>query len=198
MRNPLQLYRRLLHERPFITNVLTSSAFMAVGDVTSQCILQDKRSLDWRQTARFALAGLIFVGPVVRGCLVTIERLFGPTTNVRVLAKKVLLDQVVIAPCFIAANISVITLLKERSLDRVKRELNHSYLGILKLNYTFWPFVSVANFYFIPMAYRVVFASSAALLWNTIFSYKLCFKKARQINEQLGGDQSAQLAPSEQ
>uniref|UniRef100_A0A6G1S6Z6 Mitochondrial inner membrane protein Mpv17 n=1 Tax=Aceria tosichella TaxID=561515 RepID=A0A6G1S6Z6_9ACAR len=177
MRNPIRLYRRLLHERPFITNVLTSTTFMAVGDVTSQLILQDKQRLDWHQTARFALAGFIFVGPVVRGCLVAIDKLFGPTSGLLVLSKKVLLDQVVIAPCFIAANVTVLTLLKERSFEKVQQELARSYLGILQLNYTFWPFVSVANFYFVPLAYRVVFASTAALVWNTIFSYKLCYKK---------------------
>ena len=188
MRNPIRLYRRLLHEHPFITNVLTSSTFMAVGDVTSQMILQDKKHLDWHQTARFALAGLIFVGPVVRGCLVTIERLFGPTSNLRVLSKKVLLDQVIIAPCFIAANITVLTLLKEQSLERAREELARSYLAILKMNYTFWPFVSVANFYFIPMAYRVVFASMAALMWNTIFSYKLCYRRANLSGQNPASD----------
>jgi hypothetical protein len=185
MRNLMQLYGRLLHERPLIANALTSCTFMTVGDATSQWILQDKKHYDWRQTSRFALAGLLFVGPVVRGCYVTIDKLFGPTSSALVLGKKVLFDQALIAPCFIAANITVLTLMKERSFEKAKAELDRSYLSILRLNYTFWPFVSLANFYFIPLAYRVVFSSAAALLWNTVFSYKLSHERKAPAGEKL-------------
>lgn len=170
-------YRRLLHERPFITNVLTASAFMATGDLTSQCLLQKRNNIDLKQTTRFAIAGLIFVGPAVRGCLVMIDKIFGPTKSLVILGKKLALDQGVLAPCFLACNISVLTLLKSQSIVEVKNELERSYLNLLKMNYTFWPFVQVINFYFIPLTYRVIFGSSAALIWNTIFSYRLYNKK---------------------
>lgn len=181
MRNPVHLYRRLLHERPFITNILTTCTFMTTGDLTSQLILQQRDELNLKQTARFALAGLIFVGPVVRGCLVGIDKLFGPTRGVKVLCKKLLLDQGAIAPCFLAANITVLTLLKTQSFEEVRAELDKSYFNLLKLNYTFWPFVQLLNFYFIPLTYRVLFGSTASLIWNTLFSYKLYNTKNHPI-----------------
>lgn len=177
MRNLIRLYQRLLYERPLVTNVLTTCIFMTTGDITSQYILQDKDKHDWHQTARFALAGFIFVGPVVRACLVTIDKLFGPTSSLLVLSKKVLFDQGLIAPIFLAANITVLTLIQTQSLAHVKGELDRSYFSILKMNYTFWPFVSMTNFYFIPLAYRQLFGASAALVWNSLFSYKLYQKK---------------------
>lgn len=170
-------YRRLLHERPFITNVLTASTFMATGDLISQSLLQKRDALDLQQTTRFAIAGLIFVGPAVRGCLVMIDKIFGPTKSLAILGKKLILDQGVCAPCFLACNITVLTLLKTQSLAEVRRELERSYVNLLKMNYTFWPFVQVINFYFIPLTYRVIFGSSAALIWNTIFSYRFYNKK---------------------
>lgn len=183
MRNPFLIYRRLLYDRPFITNVLTTTTFMTTGDLTSQWILQQKDHIDLKQTARFAIAGLIFVGPSVRGFLVGIDKLFGPTSNVLVLAKKLIVDQGLCAPCFLAANITVLTLLHKKSFEEVDKELRRSYLSLLKLNYTFWPFVQLLNFYFIPLTYRVLFGSTAALIWNTLFSYKL-YNKKRQLEQQ--------------
>lgn len=173
----IKTYQRLLHQRPFITNVMTTCTFMVTGDLTSQTFFQNKEHIDPKQTLRFAIAGLIFVGPVVRGCLVMIDKIFGPTASLKVLAKKLLLDQGICAPCFLAGNITILTFLQERSIEGVKKELNNSYMNLLKLNYTFWPFVQVINFYFIPLTYRVLFGSSAALAWNTLFSYRLYSKK---------------------
>lgn len=146
---------------------------MTTGDLTSQWILQQKNEIDLKQTARFATAGLIFVGPAVRGCLVMIDRVFGPTKSLIVLAKKLILDQGICAPVFLVGNLTTLTLLKTHSTQEVKKELERSYFSLLKLNYTFWPFVQVINFYYIPLTYRVLFGSTAALVWNTMFSYKL-------------------------
>lgn len=182
MANLIRTYRRLLHERPFVANVLTTCCFMAAGDAASQWMLQ-KDQYDPRQTARFAAAGLIFVGPVVRGCLVMIDRLFGPTASLKVLAKKLLLDQGLLSPCFLAGNITTLTLLETRSLEKVGQQLRSSYFSLLLLNYSFWPFVQVLNFYFVPLTYRVLFGSSAALGYNTIFSYRLWRGKQERRHE---------------
>lgn len=173
-------YTRLLHERPIITNAFTASTFMLAGDLTSQALVQQRDQIDYGQTIRFAIAGFIFVGPVARTCLVTIDRIYGPTSSVKVLRKKLILDQCVFAPAFLVGNISVLTLLKTRSTHEVRQELQRSYFKLLKLNYTFWPFVQMVNFYFIPLAYRVIFGSSAALIWNTLFSHKLYSQKKAQ------------------
>lgn len=175
--NPIRVYRRLLHERPFVTNVMTTCTFMTAGDIISQTIVQRNQDLDLKQTARFAMAGLIFVGPVVRCCLVAIDKVFGPTSSMIVLGKKLFVDQICIAPIFLACNISVLTILKNHSCDQVETELGNNYFTLLKLNYSFWPFVQVLNFYFIPLTYRVLFGSTAALMWNTLFSYRLYNKR---------------------
>lgn len=173
MSNIFRIYRSLLHKRPFITNVLTTATFMTCGDLTSQHFLQKKESIDHDQTKRFAIAGLIYVGPLARGCIVMIEKLFGPTKSVLILGKKVVFDQVVNAPCFLLGNITTLTYLKSQSFDEVLKEIERSYVNLLVLGYSFWPFVQVVNFYFIPVAYRVIWIGGAALAYNTIFSYRL-------------------------
>lgn len=169
----IRTYKRLLHERPFVTNVFTTCTFMTAGDLVSQTIVQSHKEYDLKQTARFATAGLLFVGPVVRSCLVAIDKIFGPTSSMLVLGKKLFFDQICIAPLFLAANITVLTLLRTHSFEQVKPELARNYMGLLRLNYTFWPIVQLMNFYFIPLTYRVLFGSTAALIWNTLFSYRL-------------------------
>lgn len=192
MASLIRRYKSLLHTHPFRANVLTSCTLMTTGNIISQSLLQKPLleeplqatlsigHIDLKQAARFALAGLIFVGPTVRGCLVLIDKVFGPTTSVRVLAKKLLVDQVLIAPIFLAGNISVLTLLETHSLKQVRRVLDKSYLELLKINYTFWPFVQVINFYYVPLTYRVLFGSSAALIWITILSLRLSKNKPLQ------------------
>lgn len=180
MANLLKLYRKLLHTRPLITNVLTTATFMTTGDITSQLILQDKEKYDLDQTKRFAIAGLIYVGPLARGCIVLVERLFGPTKSLLLLSKKVLFDQLLSAPIFLAGNITTLTYLKSQSFDEVQKEIRQSYFNLLKLGYSFWPFVQLLNFYFIPVAYRVVFGSGAALIYNVLFSYRLNCKKPHE------------------
>lgn len=182
--NPVRIYTRLLHEKPLITNVLTTCTFMTAGDLISQCIVQRHSNYDYKQTVRFAIAGFLFVGPVVRGCLVGIDKIFGPTKNLVVLGKKLFLDQACIAPVFLACNITVLTLLKTASFDCAREEVYKNYWGLLTMNYSFWPFVQIVNFYFIPLTYRVLFGSTAAIIWNTLMSYKLFNKKLMQ--EQLG------------
>lgn len=179
MTSLVRVYKQLLHQHPFPTNVLTTCTFMVTGDITSQLMIARKDQLDLRQTARFAVAGLIFVGPVVRGCLVMIDKLFGPTKSMAVLARKLFLDQCIIAPAFLVGNITTLTLLKSQSFTEVKKELDRSYFSLLKLNYSFWPFVQVINFYYIPLAYRVLFGSTAALAWNIMFSYNLYNKRRK-------------------
>lgn len=166
-------YRKLLHERPFLTNVLTTTTFMTTGDLVSQTFFQDKEHIDYAQTARFAIAGLIYVGPVVRGCIVMIDKMFGPTKSNVILLKKVLFDQLINAPCFLVGNISLLTYMKTQSLDSIKEELTRSYFPLLKTNYSFWPAVQAVNFYFIPIAYRVLFGSTCAFMYNIAFSYIL-------------------------
>lgn len=173
MTNIVRIYRRLLHERPLITNILTTATFMTTGDFASQYFIQNKDHVDLNQTGRFAIAGLIYVGPVARGCIVMIDKIFGPTRSAVILGKKVLFDQLINAPCFLLGNISLLTYLKTRSLEDVKNELDRSYVKLLKTNYSFWPIVQALNFYFIPLAYRVVFGSGCAFVYNIIFSYIL-------------------------
>lgn len=178
MANLVRIYKKLLHRRPLITNVITTASFMTIGDMTSQLILQDKKQLDFEQTKRFGIAGLIYVGPLARGCIVLVEKLFGPTTSLLMLSKKVLFDQAISAPIFLTGNITTLTYLKTQSFDEVRKEIKHSYFNLLKLGYSFWPFVQLLNFYFIPVAYRVVFGSGAALVYNVLFSYRLNYKKS--------------------
>lgn len=146
---------------------------MSAGDLVSQSILQHDDPFDWRRTARFATAGIIFVGPAVRGCLLMIDKIFGPTRSFKVMVRKVIFDQGLLAPVFTAANMSVLTGLKTFSIHGIQQELERSYFDLLKMNYKFWPMVSIINFYFVPLTYRVLFGSSAALLWNTAVSYRL-------------------------
>lgn len=174
--NLVRSYNRLLHTRPLLTNVLTTSTFMAIGDLISQPLLQDKPT-DLEQTKRFAVAGLIYSGPAWYGSLVLVDHIFGPTKNLKVLGKKILFDQGIIGPIFLVGCITTFSLLEQCSIKHVSEQLKENYVKVLLAEYTYWPFVQLVNYYYVPLTYRALVGSTATLVWNTIFSYLIYYKK---------------------
>lgn len=89
-----------------------------------------------------------------------------------VAVKKVVLDQFVFAPAFVSVVLATLggiqTRNLEQSIDRVKRD----YKDVLIANYSLWPWVQLANFYFVPLHYQVLLVQSVALFWNTYLSWK--------------------------
>uniref|UniRef100_A0A4X2LZB1 Mitochondrial inner membrane protein Mpv17 n=1 Tax=Vombatus ursinus TaxID=29139 RepID=A0A4X2LZB1_VOMUR len=73
-------------------------------------------------------------------------------------------------------------LIEKRGLEKyeVHRTLTMAFIGCsfvdysdaLITNYYIWPPVQLANFYLIPLIYRLAFVQCISVVWNTYLSWK--------------------------
>uniref|UniRef100_A0A8C5S4H7 Mitochondrial inner membrane protein Mpv17 n=1 Tax=Laticauda laticaudata TaxID=8630 RepID=A0A8C5S4H7_LATLA len=155
-------YQRLMVQHPWKVQIITAGTLMGAGDVISQQMIE-RRGLSehsgWR-TLKMMSIGFCFVGPVIGRWYQVLDRLVLGKTRMAAL-QKMLLDQVGFAPCFLACFLTVAGTLNGLSLKE-----NWSKLKEI------WPAVQVANFYFIPLNYRLPVVQCVAIIWNSYLSWK--------------------------
>ncbi|CAH0558171.1 unnamed protein product [Brassicogethes aeneus] len=175
----VKAYKILVNKHMTVYNAFQTGFLMAGGDFIAQTVVEKKslESYDTVRTAKFFGIGLLFVGPTISAWYKFLDKKF--TAQVRQLAnkktavfKKVALDQLIFAPVFIAAIISVIDLSEGGEVRKIPCELGKKYPDILLANYKLWPWVQLVNFYFVPLKHQVLLVQSVAVLWNTYISFK--------------------------
>lgn len=86
--------------------------------------------------------------------------------------QKVLVDQLVFAPVFMAQLVAIISYMQHQSLERIEEKLRREFLDILVANYYVWPWVQLVNFRFVPLNYQVPLTQIVAVMWNMYISWK--------------------------
>nr|XP_006197269.2 protein Mpv17 isoform X1 [Vicugna pacos] len=166
-------YQRALTAHPWKVQVLTAGSLMGLGDVISQQLVE-RRGLQEHQTGRtltMVSLGCGFVGPVVGGWYRVLDRLIPGTTKVDAL-KKMLLDQGGFAPCFLGCFLPLVGTLNGLSTQDNWAKLQRDYPDALITNYYLWPAVQLANFYLVPLHYRLAVVQCVAVIWNSYLSWK--------------------------
>ena len=129
------------------------------------------KDYDVARGARLVAVNCVLVGPVLTvwyGTLARITASWG--TGLLGTAKRVLLDQIVFAPPFIAAFFSTAALLEGRP-DDIPRRLRDGWGSAVLANYQLWPAAQMINFGLVPAAFRVVFSNCVGVVWNTYLSF---------------------------
>ncbi|MXQ87714.1 hypothetical protein E5288_WYG018066 [Bos mutus] len=148
-------------------------SLMGLGDVISQQLVE-RRGLRAHQAGRtltMASLGCGFVGPVVGGWYRVLDRLIPGTTKVDAL-KKMLLDQGGFAPCFLGCFLPLVGTLNGLSAQDNWAKLQRDFPDALITNYYLWPAVQLANFYLVPLHYRLAVVQCVAVIWNSYLSWK--------------------------
>uniref|UniRef100_A0A131XZZ0 Mitochondrial inner membrane protein Mpv17 n=1 Tax=Ixodes ricinus TaxID=34613 RepID=A0A131XZZ0_IXORI len=165
----LSLYSRMMRAHPAKTQILTTGCLMLTGDVIAQKAIEKRESLDVGRAARFFVLGIGFVGPTIRTWYVVLERVFGARGGV---LRKVLVDQLIFSPVFVASFLTCLGFLQRRPWSDTKQMLRKDYVPILTTGYMLWPAAQLVNFHLVPLPYRLPFASGVGLVWNTYLAWK--------------------------
>ena len=168
----LDYYSYLLTTHPYKTTALSTGILCALGDVNAQQFVEETNEHDFQRTGRFFVMGLLFIGPVLLVWFGVLEKYITGAEKTLAL-KKMLCDQLLWAPPFIASLFCLSDALSGRNLEEIKMNLKQNYPGALKANYYIWPAVQMVNFYFVPLHYRVIVVNCIALFWNTYMAHVL-------------------------
>ncbi|GAN11049.1 protein sym1 [Mucor ambiguus] len=165
-------YHRVLTKRPILIQSLSTAVLFGAGDLIAQQFVEkqgwDKH--DFTRTFRMTAFGGIFAGPALSNWYRFIDKKVTTKNAFQGLATKVVLDQFIFAPFFIAAFFTGQGIFEGKSLQEIKDKLSSGYTTALVGNYKIWPAVQVVNFYFTPLNYRLMVTNVVALGWNAYLS----------------------------
>ncbi|KHN85989.1 Mpv17-like protein [Toxocara canis] len=167
-----QWYLRLMEKRPFLTQIVTSGILGLCGDGISQKLVEKRRwdEYDPARAARFLTITGAYIAPVLVCWFRILERVTGNPKTVPL--KRLFIDQTIMAPPFNATILFNLRLLEGETPTQSYRSLKRDFLSVWIPSLMYWPFVQMANFYVVPLNYRVIVVQVAALLWNTFLSYR--------------------------
>ncbi|GAU11708.1 hypothetical protein TSUD_74590 [Trifolium subterraneum] len=163
-------YQNSLSVHPVKTQVITSAALWAVGDVTAQYITHSAASknpllqlskeaaadtttfvVDWRRVAVTSMFGFGFVGPVGHFWYEGLEKFIShrlqlmPKTAQSV-ATKVAMDGLIFGPVHLFVFFTYMGLSAGKTIPQVKEDLKRNYFPALVLEGGVWPIVQIFNF----------------------------------------------------
>ncbi|PNY11372.1 PXMP2/4 family protein 2-like [Trifolium pratense] len=163
-------YQNSLSVHPVKTQVITSAALWAVGDVTAQYITHSAASkkrlqlsltttkeadttfvVDWRRVAVTSMFGFGFVGPVGHFWYEGLEKFISlrlklmPKTAQSV-ATKVAMDGLIFGPVHLFVFFTYMGLSAGKTIPQVKEDLKTNYFPALVLEGGVWPIVQIFNF----------------------------------------------------
>ncbi|EEB10887.1 protein Mpv17, putative [Pediculus humanus corporis] len=174
MKKIREVYKILTLKYPIGSQAIQTGLIMGNGDVIAQLLVEKKpfSLFDFLRTSQYVFVGSFFVGPSLRVWYGFIDKIFSEK-NKTTAVKKMLVDQLLFAPVFLAAVLSVIGITQGNSLKSTYEKVSNEYSDILKTNYTIWPAFQLFNFYLVPLHYQVLAVQIVAIFWNTYVSWKI-------------------------
>ncbi|XP_022095799.1 peroxisomal membrane protein 2-like [Acanthaster planci] len=159
-------YLRLLRTYPIITKSLTSGAISSISNIVAQKLTGGwKRPIDWRNIGAFAATGVFYTGPVMHNFYRWLEAIVpGKDKTSQIL--KVIFDRLFIAPPFLLGYLYLIRRFEGKTHKVAVEFLKQAYWTVLKLNWKVWTIIQYININFVPLQYRVIFASAVAFIWT--------------------------------
>ncbi|TYJ52904.1 hypothetical protein B9479_006492 [Cryptococcus floricola] len=193
-----QFYNSNFERRPTATLIVTNGVLNSVADILAQSssIFLHKPTVqnplpptyDPTRTLRFAVFGMA-MGPIIGRWMRLLEKRI-PMPNVSrgggltlpggvvrkkggegiQLAKRVLADQVVMAPIGLCLFVGSMGIMEGHSQLEISEKFRDIYWAALFANWKIWPLIQTINFKLMPIQYRVPFQSTCGIAWTLYLS----------------------------
>ncbi|KAI5845788.1 hypothetical protein DFP73DRAFT_402800 [Morchella snyderi] len=167
-------YGQAQRKRPYVTQLLTSIAIYALGDLNAQFLFGEEGvAYDPVRTGRNIAIGGVFSIPSYLWFKYLGES-FNFRSKLLSISTRVLVNQIFFTPVFLAAFFtlqsvfsSVGTVSTREMVDTLKKTIPTAYINSCKL----WPAVTAVNFWFVPLEFRALFGGAIAVGWNGYLSF---------------------------
>ena len=168
-RTPLEWYSHMLETKPLATKSVTSFMIVGAGDLMTQVLIEDREDgVDVKRFGIMCFLGGTLVGPWLH---VWYNLLFTyvPGATVVPVLQRVALDQLVMAPPFVAIFMSSLLALEGKA-DQITTVLGAEWKPAVFTNWKMWAPAQMINFGFVPLRFQVLFSNFVALFWNAYLS----------------------------
>mmetsp|Transcript_6572 Transcript_6572/g.13204 ORF Transcript_6572/g.13204 Transcript_6572/m.13204 type:complete len:252 (-) Transcript_6572:9-764(-) len=184
-----QTYNEALLSNPLLTKSLTAGVILGSADLVGQTfqssdadsssvtelateIELDGAGIDFGRAGRFAFFGLVLQAPWNHFYYQILDGVLPPTADpfTTTTAVKVLIDQFVQAPIFTVLIFTFLGVLEGKSLDKIKQQLDSTYIDTMLANWKLWIPATVVNIAFCPPLFRVLFLNVVFFFWSIYLS----------------------------
>ncbi|XP_039735129.1 peroxisomal membrane protein 2 isoform X1 [Pteropus medius] len=170
-RRALAGYLRLLQLYPVLTKAATSGILSALGNFLAQMIKKWKKEgcsqkPDVSGPVRYAIFGFFFTGPLSHYFYLLMEHWIPPEVPLAAV-KRLLLERLLFAPAFLCLFFVVMNFLEGKAAAACAATMRSRFWPALQMNWRVWTPVQFINVNYVPLQFRVLFASLVALFWYT-------------------------------
>lgn len=167
------LYRRYVRtafrKHALALNTASSGLLMWLGDLVQQGLEKPPAGLDWPRSIRMMLVG-VMEGPLHHIYYTRLDRVL-PGNDMRTVLVKIVLDQVIASPMFIATFFYGNGILEGRTLSETTTELRRDLWTVYMADWIVWPPTQFLNFYLVPGQYRVLYINGVTMMYNVFLSW---------------------------
>lgn len=163
---------QMFHRYLLYTNVGISVSLSGVGDTLEQhyeILSNQKKEWERSRTMRMSISGMT-VGVICHNWYKYLDSKF-PGRTVRIVARKVMIDQIICSPLCIATFFITLGILEQASWAETKKEIKDKAWRLYAAEWVVWPPAQVINFYILPLRYRVLYDNTISLGYDVYTSY---------------------------
>lgn len=147
--------------------------------VTSASAVTSEPKYNWTRTAHMSAAGLT-TGLLCHYWYIWLDKFYGPDRVLKVVLKKVLVDQIFLSPVNLAVYFTTVGILERSKASRIKDEIIEKGMeNIYVVEWMVWPPAQFVNFLWVPLKYRLLFDNVVSLgfdIYSPFVKYKTQLK----------------------
>ncbi|KAG7295953.1 hypothetical protein JYU34_021043 [Plutella xylostella] len=153
------------------TNVSISVTLSSVGDLLQQqyeIFTKESEKVDTKRTTHMAISGAT-VGVLCHNWYKILDK-FIVGKSVKMVSKKLILDQFIFSPVMLVIFFGTLALFEEEPLQNFKDELSDKFVTLYQAEWMVWPPAQIINFYFLPTRFRVLYDNTISLGYDVYTS----------------------------